>query len=158
MDSKLKIKTLFKKIKIEYLVVLGLGIIAVVIFLSSFSGESKKDKAVGVDEYVSKLEKKLEESLSKMEGAGKVKVIISVKSGMTTVLATEKQNKSGQIVESPILVNGKTVALSENYPEIIGVVIICQGADNFKVKLALLNATSCYLNVEETKIEILTMK
>ncbi len=141
--------------KIEYLIVFALIIVVALIFISSNNGA--KTQTTTIDGYVSTLESKLEKSLSKVKGCGKVEVIISVKSGMQQVLATEKTEKNGEWIESPVLVNGKTVSLSENYPEIIGVIVVSEGANNLGVKVNLINAVSVYLNVDESKIEILAM-
>lgn len=154
--NKFSFKNLFSKIKIEYLIVIGLGIVAIIIFASSFKTEEKP--ADNVDDYVLSLETKLQKTLSSVSGAGKVKVIISLESGMETVIATEKQTESGKTVEKPVIVNGKTVAIKEAYPEICGVIIVSEGAKNLSVKVALLNATCVYLDVPESKVEILAMK
>lgn len=135
---------------------IGLAIVAIFIFFSVSGGEKKQNSTI--DEYVESLENKLKSCLTKVKGAGKVDVIISIESGMETVLATEKTESGGVIVESPVLVNGKTVVLKESYPEIVGVVIVSQGANNLSVKIALLNAACVYLDIPENKIEILTMK
>ena len=47
--------------------------------------------------------------------------------------------------------------ITEIYPQISGVVIIAKGADNLKVKNALLRATQTFLGITSDKIEILTM-
>ncbi len=156
MNKKFKFKEFISKIKIEYLIVVVLVIVAFFILASNFTSSS--DSSDSVDDYVENLETKLKNCLSKVDGAGKVEVIISIESGMETVLATEKQSSSGNVVETPIIVNGKTVTLKENYPEICGVVIVSEGAKNLSVKIALLNATCVYLDIPESKVEILTMK
>ena len=47
--------------------------------------------------------------------------------------------------------------LSEIYPEISGVVILAKGANDIKVRVALMCATQTFLALESEKIEILTM-
>ena len=91
-----------------------------------------------------------------------VKVIISLKSGMETVLATEKtttETKDGFItVEKPIIVNGKTIITKELYPEVNGVIIVSKGAKNIIVYNKLQQATISLFNIKASQIEILTMK
>ncbi len=156
--SELKgIKKLFSKIKIEYLIVIALAVICLFIV---FGGTQKNTESQSntVNDYVDNLESKLTKSLSKVQGAGKVDVIISVESKMETVLASVKKNENGTVEEEPFTVGGKTVVLTENYPKISGVIIVAEGADNLSVRLSLINAAKVFLNIDNEKIQILTMK
>ena len=158
-----KLRDKLKKIKIEYLIIFFAVLAVVVIFLSTFnsSDSSNVGETAFVEAYVTNLENKLSEKLSQIEGAGKVTVIISVKQGITTEIATERKvtNNNGNIVseEYPVLVSGKPIILSEIYPEICGVIIIAKGANDIKVKVSLMSATQTFLAIESEKIEILTM-
>ncbi len=157
MDKKkINFKEFFAKVKVEYLIVFALAVVALFIFLSSVNSE--KTESMPIDAYVSGLEKSLEKSLSNVRGAGRVEVIISVKSGMQTVLATKTENIDGKITETPVLVNGKTVVLKEDYPEVSGVVVVCEGANNLTVKMSVINAVCVYLGIDESKVEILVRK
>lgn len=121
---------------------------------------SKKTDSVSV--YVSDLEEKLTRILKDVDGVGKVTVVLKVESGSETVLAVKKtvtETSSGtETVETPILVNGKTVVLKELYPKISGVLIVAEGAGNFSVLRKIQQAAVSFLGVELNKIEILTMK
>lgn len=154
-----KIKKKIKGIKIEYVIAVFAIIAVVAIFLSSYlKSDSGQTSSSDVENYVSMLEKKMSDELSKIEGAGKVSVIISVKSGVNTVIATQKkENSAGVTEETPVLVGGKPVVLGEVYPEICGVIIVAKGAGNLKVKMALIAAARVFLDVDKDKIEIMTM-
>ena len=52
----------------------------------------------------------------------------------------------------------KKLAKRKEYPEIVGVIILTKGADDAKVRIALISATQTFLNVTSDKIEILLMK
>lgn len=138
--------------------------LAIVLFFCSFEFSSTKNTQTAdvVSEYATELENKLSKVLSEVDGAGKVSVAITVESGMETVIAmktTQTTTENGtEIVETPILVNGKTVVLKENYPKVVGVVIVCEGAKNISVLNKIQQATVSLLNVKSEKIEILTMK
>ena len=147
---------------IEYLFLGVLSIVVILIFLSSVQKETAKDSSV-IDDYVFSIENRLSTALSQVEGAGNVTVVITVESGMETVLATEKivtenADKSVTITETPIIINGKTVVLTEKYPKIIGVLIVAQGADNILVMNKLQQATVSLLNIDINKVEILSKK
>lgn len=154
------IKGVFKKIKIEYVIVVALAAIALIIVLNAFpesNGESASGGASDVDAYVSNLESKLEKSLKQVKGAGKVTVIISVSTSAEQVYATERVvETSGNTVETPVLVSGKMVLLKEKYPEIMGVVVVAEGANSLSVKVDLINACKVFLSIDESKIKILS--
>ena len=155
-----KIKLKSKKIKAEYLLIAIASLIVIGLFASSFKSETQSNYSQ-IDDYVLNLEEKLSTRLSQVSGAGKVTVLISIKQGITTEIATEKKvtnNEEGLVSEEkPILVSGKPIVITEIYPEISGVVIIAKGADDLKVKNALLRATQTFLGITSDKIEILTM-
>ena len=114
------------------------------------------------EQYVQSLEKRLSSTLSKVEGVGKVSVVINVESGMETILAmktTVVETSSGkETTQTPLLVNGKTVVVKEKYPNIVGVLIVCEGAGNISVLYKIQQATVSLLDIELKQIEILTMK
>lgn len=115
-----------------------------------------------VNAYVTNIENRLSDTLSKVKGAGKVSVVITVNSGKETVLAVKKntiETSNGvETEETPILVNGDTVIIKEKYPDIVGVLIVAEGADKISVKRNIQEATMSLLDVELDQIEILTMK
>ncbi|MBQ8197622.1 MAG: hypothetical protein IJZ73_06155 [Clostridia bacterium] len=156
--SELKNNKAFKIIAIIILVIA----IILILFGSSFTSKKNTQTSSTIEQYVYSLEEKLTETLSAVKGAGKVKVVITVESGMETVLAmktTVTETASGtETVETPILVNGKTVVVKELYPEIVGVLIVAEGADSLSVMSKLQQATVSLLDVNVNQIEILTMK
>lgn len=136
-------------------------VIVVIVILFNTSGLFTTN--VGIeDDYASILENKLCQTLSQVDGAGKVSVVITVESEMETVLAMKKtvtETVNGtEIEETPILVNGKTVVLKELYPKIIGVLIVAEGAKNIAVLSKIQQATVSLLDINVNQIEILTMK
>lgn len=148
---------------VEYIFLAILSLTIVAIFAFSLSGKnSSVESSDAVDVYVRDLEDRLSNTLSKVDGAGKVSVVITVNSGMETVIATEKtsvtENGKTTVIDEPILVNGKTVTLMEKYPKIIGVLIVAEGAKNITVMQKIQQATISLLNIELSQVEILTMK
>jgi len=163
-----RVKKIFEKIKNNKKIqlVLIIFIALVFCFFLFYDGKSKSIDNISayneIDQYVFSLEKRLSSNLSKVEGVGKVSCVITIESGMETVLAmktTTTNTSSGtEIVETPIIVNGKTVVLKENYPKIKGVLIVAQGAKNITVLTKIQQATISLLDVSTDKIEILAMK
>lgn len=158
MSEPKPIKSLLSKIKIEYLIVIVLAIICMCIIFGGTKSEKQVSYSSEIDNYVANLENKLKSNLSMVSGAGKVSVIISVKSGMENVVATIKTDKENITTEEPLIIGGKPVVLSESFPKINGVVIVAQGANNLSVRIQLINATAVFLNIENEKIQVLPMK
>lgn len=163
--QKLGIFARIKSIKnIEVIIAVCLGVVVIFVMFGSlnFKTGSKADDEFSAFEYVNDLERKLSKILSDVSGAGKVRVMLSVESGMETVTAmetvvTQTADKTVTIT-SPVIVGGKTVVLKEMYPKITGVLIVASGADSIKVRLELLKATSSVLSIDEKIVEIYTMK
>ena len=131
---------------IEY-IFLGLISIAVVAVLAFSLVKPASTEAYEDDEvisYVKDLENRLEKTLSEIKGAGNVSVVITVDSGKETIYASEK-------------VNGKPVVVKENYPEIVGVLIVAQGANSISVMKNIQQAAVSLLNINLSRIEILAM-
>ena len=158
-------KPINKKIfKFEYLLILVLGVLLLCLFFSSsgvlsFAEKSSNSSATN---YESSMEKKLENLLSVIEGAGSVNVMISV-DGTTQKeylknSVTKTENGVEIIEETTVFVNGKPELTKENYPEILGVVIICQGGDDIKVKMAITEVITTVLPVTSENIRILKKK
>ena len=149
--------------KLRYFIVIALVVILIFYLVISVSNGTKTEKDSNeIDVYVDNLEDKLTSVLSKVSGVGKVEVIITVESGMETVLATEKIIKDTEYgreeTEKPIVVNGKTITLKELYPKIVGVLVISEGANNITVMRKIQEATISLLDVSLEQIEMLSMK
>lgn len=159
MNNKKSLKDLFRKVKPEYLMIAAAVIIVLILFGSSFV-KTQTEKDYDVNDYVDMLETKLSDRLSELDGAGKVNVIISVKSGMRSEIATEKQVSGigDRTTETPVLISGKPLILGEIYPEICGVIIMAKGAENVKVRLSLITAAQTFLDVSSDKIQVLPMR
>lgn len=149
--------------KVQYAILIGLISLALIVFAFGYNNK-KTERTVNTDfvtNYVDNLENKLSSVLSKVSGAGKVSVVITVESGMETVLAmktTTKEDVNGKIESdtTPIVINGKTVVVKELYPKIVGVLIVADGAKNISVMSRLQQATVSLLNININQIEILS--
>lgn len=167
MESKINsVKNIFENIKqnkkVQIIVLSVLIFLAVVILFQSYYPKEEgivNDVAMS---YIKSLEQRLEKVLCKVEGAGDVSVVITVESGMETVLAmttTTKETSNGTITEqSPLIINGKTVVVKEKFPPISGVLVVCQGANNIMVLTKIQQATLSLLDIKLEQIEILSMK
>lgn len=176
-----KLHGLNAKKKTQYLAVLLVVAIILAIYFSSLdTGGAKKtdDKAeAGAPaETISsdtEMEDRLKRVLSKVDGVGDVDVIINYESTAERVPAfsedrqVSKSDSQGTSSETTseksdiatVQGNGASEALivKENQPEVRGVIVVAQGAEDISVRMNLLNAVTTLLNVSADKVEILKM-
>ena len=108
--EKQKENNIFDKIKNSKRLKIILIVLAIIICLSltltSFRDiETNQENIDVVNTYVNNLQAKLEKTLSKVKGVGKVSVVITIDSGMETVLASKitiNETQSGkETIETP---------------------------------------------------------
>ena len=109
------------------------------------------------------LERRLEEALSRVEGAGEVDVVLSVKSGARSILAQDGQTsqREGEVdsaTSTVVITNGdrgeETVALQQLSPQYQGALVVCSGGDDPAVRLRLSEAVCALTGLGADKISI----
>lgn len=117
-------------------------------------------------------EKKLEDMLSKIDGAGKVQVMLTLKTSTEQILARDEDSsyESGEIGNraeersfSTVIISaggGKEsgVTLKYIYPQYLGALVVAEGADSRQVKLELTDAVSSLTGLGTDKITVTKMK
>lgn len=133
-----------------------------------------------LESYVEKLESRVEEVLSGMEGAGKVQVMITVADTGTEILEKDreinttdleesdnaggkrKNTENGQREEAIYLrdAEGNEIpyVVQRKLPEVTGVVVVAEGAGNTKVKENIIGAVGVLFNLNEHRIKVIRMK
>jgi stage III sporulation protein AG len=181
-------KNVFSKISNKkvttILVVVGfIGI--VLIFLSDFfhSSASNPQQNLSSSDASSVFEtqtaSKLEDIIGKINGVGRVKVMVTVESGVENIYETDNKastdntqnggDSSGQTQEnkssesSHVIIDnqggGQEALLSKQIqPEILGVVIVCDGGSSSDVKESVTNAVSTALNLPTNRISVNRMQ
>lgn len=172
--SKFNFMNLFsgKYLKIIILVIV-LFIIVILYFSvnnkSSFEKSSVKDSSnyQTTLEYCAELESKLEKVLSQINGAGQVKVMLTVDGSPEIKYASNTDTKTSSSSNgttttsssTPIIVNGtdssNPLILTETLPVVKGVVIVASGASQINIKLDILKAVSTLLDISTDKISVL---
>lgn len=122
------------------------------------------------------MEKRLEEILSCIEGAGEVRVMITFATGTQIVPAMNVETQSNVSEQSdengswekttqesqqsaPAAVQGdETLVLVEKMPEILGVMVVAEGAGDLSVRLALQQAVETVLQVPAKKVDVFPME
>ena len=102
---------------------------------------------------------RLEEILSKIKGVGRVDVEIVFKATPEKIplKITDAQGNETAITENT---NSKTAPFitKENYPEIDGILIVCEGGGNDNIKKEIIDAVSNVYNVPVHKVKVFDMK
>lgn len=112
-------------------------------------------------------EEQLETVLSQIKGAGRVEVLLTLASGEKTVYQTNEQSTytdNGQNLEHETLIltdsdrSEKALVAQVLGPEYQGAVIVCQGAEDPAVRLAVSEAVSKATGLGTDRISVLKMK
>lgn len=108
-------------------------------------------------------EEKLSNILSKIQGAGKVEVILSFASGEETQYYENAQtdgdsNRADAVIITDSDKNQSALVSRIDPPEYLGAVVVCQGADSAAIRLAIVDAVSKYTGLGADRISVLKMK
>ena len=113
------------------------------------------------------LEDRLGAILSRVSGAGEVEVLLTVRTGSETLYQTDGDTDSDG---TALRTSTSTVIVEESSrqetglvrrtdpPVYQGAVVACQGADDPKVKLAIVEAVSCATGLGADQIKVVKMK
>lgn len=129
------------------------------------------------DTYVKKMEQKLEDTLEKIKGVGKVKVMITLASSSEAIVnkdesieestqtqdGDDKKNTINSVRQEETVLTEedgeqKPYVLKEVEPVVEGVLVIMEGGDNTLVVNAVTEAVQALFHVELHKIKVLKME
>lgn len=157
-------------------VMLILGVIGVILILiSEFIAEKPKNTdneqvQSSFFDYESDIENRLCDIISQINGAGRVNVMVTLKSGEEKKYAYNEvfqakndENSSDSKTENEyVVIDGEKgdecVLLKTEFPEIQGVIVVCDGGDNSVIKNDITNAVSALLNISTNNISVIKMK
>lgn len=171
-----------KKTGNNILLALLIGVLLLVLGKTFFPTDEKAAE-VGQKEEITQvhgsndreMEVRMSEILSKIQGAGEVEVMLTFSASTESVVAHEEKTEETRSQEggktsentrkeTTVVMtedgkgNTSPLVLTENSPQVEGVVIVAQGGDNAVVCKALNNAAQALLDVPAHKIAILKMK
>lgn len=160
-------KELFGRYKFVLLVVLA-GIILLA-WPAGGEGPPAAEAAGSVPEAedfsVAALEEKLSQTLSKVQGAGEVTVMLTVQGGSRRVLAENEKNTRtadgrSETQSATVVVSGgsglgeEPVLVQQLYPRFQGALVVCSGGDDAQVRLKIMEAVSALTGLGTDKISI----
>ncbi|MCC8080512.1 MAG: stage III sporulation protein AG [Lachnospiraceae bacterium] len=139
----------------------------------------EKGTADGISsDYETELEERLEEALSRMEGVGKVQVMITFRDSGETIVekdvayteedqetetadgsitSSSRRDSSEETVYSPDSDDGEPVVSKEITPTIEGVLVVAEGGDDTAVAMNISEAVEALFGLEVHKIKVVKM-
>lgn len=156
---KQRINALFGKYKYPVLVVLvGLGLMLLPGKTEVKTAEKPKETV-----QIQDLETRLAEILSQIEGVGQVQVLLTEESGRETLYQMDIQSDTDRRTEDTVLVEDASrieqgLVRQTLEPKYRGAVVLCQGADQPSVRLAVVEAVRCVTGLGADRISVLNMK
>lgn len=165
VSLKEKVPAFIKKYAYVALI-LGVGLILMII---PSQGSEEKTEQVIPDESdcILTVEEQLSKILSQVEGAGEVRVMLSVASGEETLYQTDDDfstgNESGTSRLDTVTVtdaqrNETGLVRQVNPPVYLGAIVVCKGADSPSVRLTIAEAVAKATGLGIDKISVLKMK
>ena len=167
----------------KWIILIGVGVLLIIIAIpTDKKSEEKKPltnsqtEAADKITYEADMEKKLQEILSKVEGAGNVNVMITWDESEEIVLQTESSHeaslteetdsdggtrsiKSNKYSNSTLLSGGSTsgepYVIKQNYPKVLGVVVLAQGAGSANIQSQISEAVQALFDIPAHKIKVL---
>lgn len=165
LDSRKKLKSIWDKYRYVLLVVfLGLGLM----MLPERSTVSETPHTEPTEAAVAApLEKRLEQILGRIDGAGEVVVLLTEHTGSETSFQTNvsSDSQSENIRESADTVIVEDASRQEHGlvrrvdpPIYRGAIIACQGASSAQVRLEIVEAVQCVTGLRSDQISVVKMK
>ena len=157
----------------KYKYVLLLCAVGLILILLPFGGKTESaaeaEESASEEDPVLLLQSQLEALFSEVSGVGRVRVMLTAQSGGETVYAYDESksaSKSDGGASSSSSMTLVTVGGSEGDPVVVrvdaplfsGAVVVCEGAESAKVRLALTEALRSLTGITADNIVIVKMK
>ncbi|WP_130807141.1 sporulation stage III protein AG [Senegalia massiliensis] len=169
-------------------IVISIGIMLLIGISIFFEGEEsikdinninpkEKNKEIYEEDYSNEIEIKLKKILSEMKGVGDVEVMVTLLETVENIPATNttknkevtKENDSEggtrdvmrEESTEQIVMNGnggEMITIKEVKPEIKGVIIAAEGANDIRIKETIYNAVKTVLGISGNKVEVYVKK
>ena len=157
--------------KLMVIGIVGILLIGISSFLPIKSERKKQEEQISITEYTENAEKQLAEIVKKISGDKKATVMITLETGKRYEYAGETEDSSNRKTsgEDSEVNDGKkqktitvkssdggeqALIVTEYMPEIRGVAVVCNGANNEKIKEAITEAVTAALNITSKRVSV----
>ena len=158
-DAALDLKSIFKKYRwAAAVLLLGIFFMALPEKQSATTGVTEAPAAAPC------IQQELENLLQNLEGAGKVRLLLTEAAGAQTYYQKDVDEKSdGQMRSDTVLITSADrsqagLVQRTDPPRYLGAVVLCQGAGDPKVKLAVVDAVATATGLGADRISVWKMK
>lgn len=164
MDRITIIKKIQHAVKDYKYVVLILAVGILIMMIPAKNDRESKVYEQTEEKELYTLEQSLSDLLSKIEGAGKVEILLTQSQGEKKLYQTDQDTgyQENQRISTVIITdsgkNQQGLVQQIISPVYLGAVIICQGADDASVRYAIVDAVSNVTGLSTDKISVLKMK
>lgn len=150
----------------KYVLIVVIAGIALMLLPSGTNKDSASPKQTSLPAEKT-MEQRITEALSQIRGAGKVQVMLTESAGAETIYKTDEHISAGADTSST---QKDTVTVTDGNraenglitqiipPQYLGALIVCQGADDPLVRLAITEAVASLTGLRTDKITIVRMK
>lgn len=109
--------------------------------------------------YLTELEARLAKSLSKIDGVGEAEVVLTLRAGSETLLASDHTvDADSEKTEAVVINNGSgqqtTVTTQVLYPTFQGALVVCDGGNSATVRLNVLKAVEALTGLKADNITV----
>jgi stage III sporulation protein AG len=147
-------------------------VVVIGLVLLTFPGKSKVSSSVATEPITPTAQQnsttqQLTEILQQIKGVGNVKVLLTISKGEKKEYQTDEDlstdENGGDIRKETVIIrdadDNETALLTQIIaPEYLGAIVVCEGADDVNVKLAVLEAVSKATGLRSDSISVLKMK
>jgi len=173
------IKNLWEKYGYKLFLFMGLlGVVLIYLSETEYNEQKITEVNMTTEQYRISLETSLTELLSQVDGAGKVKLMITLESGEENVYAVQEKSDSdeqtvmaqrSEQTQRRLSYENEIVMTDEGstkqpviekilQPSVQGVVVVCQGADDITVVSNITSAVSVVLNIPTNRVCVIKMQ
>lgn len=169
-----KIKIIWEKYRF-FLIIVLVGFVLVLIPTSCEQKEEVSHNHTLQGFSVETLQKEIEDILKQTDGVGRVKLMLTLKSGIEQIYAEdarvtqdtqESESNSEYRADSdkrPSVISDSTgaetpVLIKQIYPEFLGATVVCDGAENARVRSVISDTIGALTGITADRIAIIKMK
>ena len=162
LNIRERVTELYKKYRYGILIVL-LGIALMCLPSRNKTAADQVPAAANTVTEEQRLEVTLSGILSQIKGAGKVEVLLTEAKGAETMYQTDTNTGSETQRQDTVIITDSErtqigLVRQVNPPRYLGAIVVCQGADNAQVRLAIVQAVSSVTGLGADHITVLKMK
>lgn len=152
--SKIRDKLKTSPKLVIYLIATLICIVLLLLMNSQSESKAVSDDVSAItpnSQYKDALEKELEEIITKIDGVGKVTVMLTVDSTYSYEYVSDTKNNESETV---IIGNKEALISKISNPKISGVLVVCSGGDSVKVKEKIINSVATVLDIPYSKVYV----